>query len=104
MAGRRFAALVEGDLVRPLSGIDQLGAATPSEVLASPPIGDEAIPLAAVDLLPVIPRPGKVLCIGLNYREHVAEGTFEVPEYPVLFTKFAECLVGAGAAVRLPPE
>jgi acylpyruvate hydrolase len=104
IAGRRFAALVEGDVVRPLHGIDQLGAATPLEVLASPPVGDEAIPLTAVELLPVIPRPGKVLCIGLNYREHVAEGTFEVPEYPVLFTKFAECLVGAGAPVRLPPE
>jgi len=36
--------------------------------------------------------------------EHVAEGTFEVPDYPVLFTKFAECLVGAGAPVVLPPE
>jgi acylpyruvate hydrolase len=102
--GRRFAALVEGDMVRPLRGIDELGAATPVSVLASPPLGDEVIPLSEVVLLPVVPQPGKVLCLGLNYREHVAEGTFELPEYPVLFTKFAESLVGAGAPILLPPE
>jgi acylpyruvate hydrolase len=101
---RRFAALVEGDLVRPLRSIDELGAATPSDVLASPPIGDEAIPLADVELLPVVPSPGKVVCIGLNYREPVAEGDFSLPEYPVLFTRFADCLVGAQAPTVVPPE
>ena len=103
-AGRRFAALVDGDVLRPLNGIDELGAATPCDVLASPPVGDEEIPLSAVELRPVIPRPGKVLCLGLNYRAHVAEGAFEMPDYPVLFTKFAESLVGAGSPIVLPPE
>ena len=68
---RRFAALVEGESVRPLSGISELGAATPLELLASPPLTDEAIPLADVTLRPVVPRPGKILCVGLNYRAHV---------------------------------
>jgi acylpyruvate hydrolase len=102
--GRRFAAVVEDDMVRPLRGLDELGAGTPLEVLASPRLGDEVIPLSDVELRPVVPRPGKVLCLGLNYREHVAEGTFDIPEYPVLFTKFAESLVGAGAPILLPPE
>lgn len=102
--GDRFAALVEDDVVRPLRGIRELGAATPSDLLVAPPLSDEAIPLAEVDLLPVVPRPGKVICLGLNYREHVAEGTFDVPDHPVLFTKFAESLVGAGAPILLPPE
>ena len=91
-------------MVHPLRGIQELGAATPLDVLMSPRIGDHAIALCEVELLPVVPRPGKVLCLGLNYREHVAEGTFDVPDYPVLFTKFPESLVGARAPILLPPE
>jgi acylpyruvate hydrolase len=101
---RRFAALVDGDGVRPLEGIAELGRATPSEVLAEPPLSDERVPLADVTLLPVVPHPGKVVCVGLNYRAHVEEGVYEVPDYPALFSKFAETLVGAGAPVLVPPE
>jgi len=101
---RRFAALVEGDSVRPLAGVEELGASTPLELLASPPVSDETIPLAEVTLRPVVPRPGKILCVGLNYRAHVEEGVYEVPDYPVLFPKFADALVGPGEPVLLPPE
>jgi acylpyruvate hydrolase len=101
---RRFAALVDGDVVRPLDGIAELGRETPSEVLAEPPLSDERVPLADVTLLPVVPHPGKVVCVGLNYRAHVEEGVYEVPDYPALFSKFAETLVGAGAPVLVPPE
>ena len=101
---RRFAALVEGESVRPLAGVEELGAATPLELLASPPVSDETIPLADVTLRPVIPRPGKILCVGLNYRAHVEEGVYEVPDYPVLFPKFADALVGPGEPVLVPPE
>ena len=101
---RRFAALVEGDSVRPLEGIRELGLQTPTELLADPPLSGEHVALGDVTLLPVVPHPGKVVCVGLNYRAHVEEGVYEVPEYPALFSKFAETLVGAGAPVRLPPE
>jgi acylpyruvate hydrolase len=101
---RRFAALVEGDVLRPLQGVEELGAATPADVLADPPLTDERVPLADVTLRPVVPRPGKVVCVGLNYRAHVEEGVYEVPDYPALFSKFAETLVGAGEPVLLPPE
>jgi acylpyruvate hydrolase len=101
---RRFAALVEGDAVRPLAGVTELGRETPAEVLANPPLSDERVPLADVTPLPVIPHPGKIVCVGLNYRAHVEEGVYEVPDYPALFPKFAETLVGAGAPVLLPPE
>jgi acylpyruvate hydrolase len=102
---RQFAGLIDGDSVRPLLGISELGSQTPSEILESPPLADEqAIPLSEVVIRPVVPRPGKILCLGLNYAEHVAEGTFEIPKYPVLFTKFWESLVGAGAPILLPPE
>jgi acylpyruvate hydrolase len=101
---RRFAALVEGDELRPLEGIAELGSETPSEVLADPPLSDERIALADATLRPVIPRPGKVVCVGLNYRAHVEEGIYDLPDYPVLFCKFAETLVGAGQPIVLPPE
>jgi acylpyruvate hydrolase len=102
--GRRFAALVEGDVVRPLHGIAELGAATPAAVLADPPVGDETLPLADVGLLPVVPHPGKIVCVGLNYREHVAEGVYDVPDHPALFSKFTETLIAAGDPIRVPPE
>jgi acylpyruvate hydrolase len=101
---RRFAALVEGDAVRPLRGIAELGAETPAGVLADPPLADEQIPLAEVTLRPVVPRPGKMLCVGLNYKAHVDEGVYDVPDYPALFCKFAETLVAHGAPIVLPPE
>jgi acylpyruvate hydrolase len=101
---RRFAAVVEGDVVRPLRDVAELGAQTPIEVLADPPLSGEELALADVELRPVVPRPGKIVCLGLNYRAHVDEGAFEVPEYPVLFAKFADALVAPGAPIRVPPE
>jgi acylpyruvate hydrolase len=101
---RRFAALVEDDAVRPLAGIAELGRETPAEVLADPPLSDERVPLSDVTLLPVVPHPGKVVCVGLNYKAHAEEGGYDVPEYPALFSKFPETLVGAGEPVLLPPE
>ncbi|MGX0890720.1 2-keto-4-pentenoate hydratase/2-oxohepta-3-ene-1,7-dioic acid hydratase in catechol pathway [Pseudomonas sp. ADAK2 TE3594] len=57
-----------------------------SVVLASLP----RIPLAEVTFLPVIPNPGKVLCIGINYATHVRETGREMPTYPMIFTRFAD--------------
>jgi hypothetical protein len=54
-AGRRFAALVEGDVVRPLKGIAELGHDSPCDVLADPPLSDEHIALTEVTLRPVVP-------------------------------------------------
>jgi acylpyruvate hydrolase len=104
LGDRRLAGLVEDDVVLPLRDVVELGRDTPSEVLADPPVTGERVPLAAVRLLPVLPRPGKIVCVGLNYRAHAEEGGYDVPDYPTLFTKFAETLVGAGDPILLPPE
>jgi acylpyruvate hydrolase len=64
----------------------------------------ERIPLADVTLRPVVPQPGKIVCVGLNYRAHVDEGVFEVPDYPALFPKYADALVASGEPVLVPPE
>jgi 2-keto-4-pentenoate hydratase/2-oxohepta-3-ene-1,7-dioic acid hydratase in catechol pathway len=49
-----------------------------------------------------IPDPGKVICIGLNYRDHAAESGMEVPSEPVCFGKFGNTIIGPGEAIRLP--
>lgn len=51
-------------------------------------------PLASVRLLPPIPNPGKIVCLGLNYVDHAKEGGFQVPDYPALFLRAATSLVG----------
>jgi acylpyruvate hydrolase len=48
--------------------------------------------------------PGKIICLGLNYGGHVAETKRELPTYPVLFTKFADAVVGPRDAIIAPPE
>ncbi len=59
-------------------------------------------PLAEVELLPPIPDPEKIVCIGLNYRSHAAEAGIEVPQSPAIFGKFRNALAAPGATVRLP--
>ena len=54
--------------------------------------------------LSVVRRPAKIICIGLNYSDHAAEGGFEVPEHPTVFVRFASSLVGEGEALIVPPE
>jgi 2-keto-4-pentenoate hydratase/2-oxohepta-3-ene-1,7-dioic acid hydratase in catechol pathway len=60
-------------------------------------------PAAEVKLRPPIPNPAKIVCIGLNYRDHAAEGGVPVPKDPVLFSKYATALIGDGEAIVLPP-
>ena len=51
-----------------------------------------------------IPRPGKIVCVGLNYRDHAAEAGMDLPAAPLLFAKWPNTLVGHGDPVVLPPE
>ncbi len=51
-----------------------------------------------------IPRPGKIVCVGLNYRDHAAEGGQDLPKAPLLFAKWPNTLIGDGDPVVLPPE
>ena len=64
----------------------------------------EAIPLANVELLAPLPRPGKIVAAGVNYRSHAAEGGREPPDHPVFFAKFSTSVVGDGAQIRWSPK
>jgi acylpyruvate hydrolase len=59
-------------------------------------------PAADVELLAPVSRPGKVVCVGLNYRSHLAEIREAAPEYPILFHKTGTSIIGHGQAIVLP--
>lgn len=61
-------------------------------------------PLDAVDLLPVIPNPDKIICVGLNYHDHIQETGREETVNPVLFARYAGSQIGHGAALVKPLE
>jgi 2-keto-4-pentenoate hydratase/2-oxohepta-3-ene-1,7-dioic acid hydratase in catechol pathway len=63
-----------------------------------------AYPLAGADYAPVVPRPSKVICVGLNYRNHIHEMGRDLPEHPTLFAKFADALIGASDDIVRPAE
>jgi 2-keto-4-pentenoate hydratase/2-oxohepta-3-ene-1,7-dioic acid hydratase in catechol pathway len=62
----------------------------------------ERRPASELTPAPAIPRPGKIVCIGLNYRDHCAEQGLPPPDRPVLFAKFANTIVADGEAVLRP--
>lgn len=59
---------------------------------------------ADVVLLAPVPRPGKLICIGLNYRDHAIESKMPIPERPVVFSKFSSSVIGPGEAVVVPSK
>ena len=59
-------------------------------------------PVDGLDYAPLVPRPDKVVCVGMNYRNHVREMGREAPEHPTLFAKFRGALIGAHDDIVLP--
>jgi 2-keto-4-pentenoate hydratase/2-oxohepta-3-ene-1,7-dioic acid hydratase in catechol pathway len=68
------------------------------------PRGIEHHDPATATLLAPVPDPRKIICLGLNYRDHAAESGVEVPSEPVLFSKYPTALIGHGAEIVLPAE
>ena len=118
-AGRTaLGALVagaDGERVVDLHGLDPripadilgfLEAGSPALELARAALAraaaDGGAPLADVTLKAPIPRPGKIICIGQNYRGHVRETNAAMPETPVIFAKYGNAVVGPGEPVVLP--
>ena len=63
-----------------------------------------AIDLNAVRILPPVPKPPKILCVGLNYDDHLEESGLKKPVYPEIFGRFATSLLAHGEPIRQPPE
>lgn len=61
-------------------------------------------PISTADFAPLVVRPDKIFCVGLNYRSHIEEMGNVVPEFPTLFAKFTGSLIGANDSIALPVE
>ena len=59
---------------------------------------------SGLDIGPCVPAPGKIICIGLNYRRHAEESGMKIPTAPVLFSKFDNVLAAHGDVVPIPPD
>ncbi len=62
----------------------------------------EPVPVASVTPALPIARPGKIICLGLNYVDHIKEGGYDVPTYPALFMRSATSMIPAGAPMVRP--
>jgi acylpyruvate hydrolase len=87
-----------------LAGILAAGGAAKAELkkIAAKPKKKAVLKASKVKLLPPIPSPGKILCVGLNYKDHAAETGNPLPTYPVIFTRFTSTLVPDGGKLLAP--
>ena len=110
--GHAHAGAVTGDSVIDLSSAGFLtlqdlirhgSVAHPAidKLIENPPQAAK-LPLDKVKLLAPIPRPNKLICVGLNYLDHAKETGAEVPKVPTIFNKFATAVIGPGENVVLP--
>jgi acylpyruvate hydrolase len=72
---------------------------TGRDLLAMP-----AIDLNAVRILPPVPKPPKIICVGLNYDDHLEESGLKKPVYPEIFARFTTSLIAHREPIRQPPE
>lgn len=91
------AAVIEGHTARLLNHPNAVAALAEEKLAAG-----RSLDLAEVEFLPPSPCPPKIICIGLNYRGHVAESGEAMPRYPSLFAKYARTLVGPYDPIVLP--
>jgi 2-keto-4-pentenoate hydratase/2-oxohepta-3-ene-1,7-dioic acid hydratase in catechol pathway len=116
------AGIVAGDRIvdaARLAAAEGMPAAEAGSVRGLLALGDEALvslaslaedraadglPRDEVVLGPPVPDPEKLICIGLNYRDHAGEVAMELPPAPILFPKWPNSLIGDGQPIVLPPE
>jgi 2,4-didehydro-3-deoxy-L-rhamnonate hydrolase len=100
--GEPRVGYVEDDHVTPLGGSSMLEYVEHGRSTDRQP-GGKAVALGEVRLHAPISRPEKIVAIGLNYEDHAAETGAEIPEKPVVFTKYPNTIVGPGEPIRIPP-
>ena len=104
-SGDRYIDLVATDPNLPVTIRELLGAGPAVLAAVKAAVANQnavAIPVAGAKFRPPVPDPGKILCIGLNYRDHAIEGGKAIPTEPVVFGKFANTLIANGDPIVLP--
>jgi acylpyruvate hydrolase len=96
----------DGDTLTEIPGVSDVGALLqdPNWETTAKEAHGATHSLAGADLAAVVPSPGKIICVGHNYRNHIKEMGREVPEHPTLFAKYAESLIGPNDDLALPQE
>ncbi len=93
----------DGEQVSVVAGLEEFWADAAGRLASAP--GGETVPAADVEFVPPVLPGARVVCIGLNYLKHVAEGSFAgegVPPYPTLFARWTQSLTVGGAEVPIP--
>ncbi|SDP45571.1 acylpyruvate hydrolase [Arthrobacter sp. ok909] len=101
--GHNFIGEVHGEHLIPLAGLTDVGPETSAELLASAArVTASRVALSEVTLRAASPRAGKILCAGLNYKDHANDPS--AAAFPVLFPKYTSTLIGPAEDIILPPE
>lgn len=98
------AAVLEGDTVRVLTDLQTFWS-DPAQFTGGPADSGVSLPLSEVELVPPVLPSARVICIGLNYRAHVAEGSYrddDLPAHPTLFARWTQSLTVGGTPVPVP--
>jgi 2-keto-4-pentenoate hydratase/2-oxohepta-3-ene-1,7-dioic acid hydratase in catechol pathway len=116
-AGYHIGALIDDDTVADLTPAVLANGIAPADLLRCYDLETDFVTPAAiavesgklptfdlgdVDLASPVPRPGKIICIGLNYRNHAIESGMEIPKSPIIFSKFQASGVGSEVTILLP--
>ncbi len=96
----------DGDTLTEIDGFADVGELlrTPDWEATAKAADGATHPAEGADLAAVVPSPGKIICVGHNYRNHIKEMGREVPEFPTLFAKYQESLIGPNDDLALPQE
>jgi acylpyruvate hydrolase len=102
--GAGFRGLFQDETGYPGDLEQLIGSQTDLSLAARALARGTAINPEAVQLLPPLPNPGKIICIGLNYADHSAEVGIALPDYPTVFARFSSSLIGHAAPVAVPRQ
>jgi 2-keto-4-pentenoate hydratase/2-oxohepta-3-ene-1,7-dioic acid hydratase in catechol pathway len=95
ISGAGFASTMDV-ILGGAAALDSIGS------FAAAATGSAVLPAATVKLMAPIPRPPKLICVGLNYRDHAEECGLEIPKVPTIFNKFPNVVVGPDDPIVLP--
>jgi acylpyruvate hydrolase len=102
--GGHRAARVEGDevVLLPFADVGELLASGGDWMARAADHQGEVVPAEGLSIAPLVPRPEKIFCVGLNYASHAAEANLGVLKHPTLFAKYARALIGPHDELVLP--
>ena len=103
--GGTEAGVLTGDSVKALGAAgfpDMLSVLAAGGVSEQQAAQGEMLRLSSVRLMAPVPRPPKLICVGLNYRDHAIESKMEIPKVPTIFNKFPNVVIGPGDPIVLP--